>query len=461
MFRDAEKSVRWLLLVFVLALLKFIAYVYDSDPQAFFGDSGSYLTTALIKWIPPDRSFLYGFLVRYLTINSHSLNSVVAFQTFAGIGTALMVAAMLTRYFQVRFRVASVVAIALALEPQHLMYERFILTETFSATVMAGALFLALEYLYRGRLGHLALFQLAGTLLIAFRVTFVPLVFVASVVLPAVRFIWNRSDTRWRQAGIEFAVSLLLLLGLHQAYKSWNGSLSEKPPAYHYADGFFLLSNVSPLVRPEDTDDPRIAELLRQPLIYGNHLEEWNSRNAEMFAGDGLVPRIQKAVKDDYRANLECKRIARRVIFRDPIGFLGLAADSYRKFFSRDYMKMVMEFEAAMQPLSTDELNLLARFHLSATELATHKTVTRKYYLAALPYYILLIHTPLILIASTIVGGSELRKFSVFLLLICSVHVAVVQVLGVEPSPRHNHAVAIFLAIAVGVMAERLARRAR
>src|SRR4030095_6618066 len=178
MFRDPERTARWLLLTLSLALLKLILYVYDSDPQAFFGDSGSYLTTALIKWIPPDRSFLYGFVIRYLTINSHNLNSVVAVQTLAGLGTALCVAAMMTRFFQARFLVAAVIAAAVGVEPQQVMYERFVLTESLSGFFFTLFVLLALEYLRGRRLWTLIVLQITGIVLVAFRVTFVPVVLV-------------------------------------------------------------------------------------------------------------------------------------------------------------------------------------------------------------------------------------------------------------------------------------------
>jgi len=464
MFRDPEKAARWLSLTLSLALLKLILYVYDSDPQVFFGDSGSYLTTALIKWIPPDRSFIYGFVVRFLTINSHSLNSVVATQTLAGIGTALCVAVVLMRYFQTRFAVAAVIATALVLEPQQLMYERFILTESLSCFFFTLFILLALEYLKLRKLWPLIVLQIAGIVLVSFRVTFVPAVLAASVMLPFLLLFFVDGKTlplsmRVRSLAIHLLVSVGLFTGLHTAYKAWNGSLSDLPPAYSYADGFFLLSNVSPLVRPGDTDNAVIAGILQQPLVYGSRPWEWNARNAEMFSPDGLVPKIQRALKDDYKANAEARRIARKVILRDPVGFLGLAADSYLKFFSKGYMLDTMRFEAGMSGLLDDELKLLNRFHLDATELAVHNTITRKYYLAAWPYFILLVHAPLVLLGAMFVVNREARKFLWFLVLIGTLHVAVVQTLGVEPSPRHNHAVAILLAIGIGILAERFTRR--
>jgi hypothetical protein len=343
------------------------------------------------------------------------------------------------------------------------MYERFILTESLSGFFFTLFLLLALEYVRSRHAWALILLNVTGIVLVSFRVTFVPAILLASVVLPFFTLVLLEGKRpplllRLRQFAIHLAISLALFFGLHSAYKSWNGSLSKLPPAYTYADGFFLLSNVSPLVKPDDTDNPIIADILRQPLVYGSKPSEWNARNAEMFSEDGLAPKIQRALKDDYYANQESRRIAWNVIFRDPIGFTRLAVNGYLKFFSRSYLLNSMQFEAGMAGLSKDALELVARFHLDATELTEHSTVTRFYYLAARPYYVFLIHTPLVLIGALFVVGREFRKFILFLLILCTLHVVVIQVLGVEPSVRHNHAVAVFLAIAVGVIVERFAR---
>jgi hypothetical protein len=361
--------------------------------------------------------------------------------------------------------VASIAAILVALEPQQLLYERFVLTESFSTAVFAAFVLLSLGYIRRKSLRTLLALQAVGVVLVAFRVTFVPVILTVSVVAPALAFVMDEKGNAklprldFRRMGIHLLISVVLFLGFHEAYKRWNGSLSNLPPAYSYADGFFLLSNVAPLVKAGDTDNPIIAKIVSEPLVFARDTSKWNVRNAEMFNDEGLVPRIQRAFHEDYQANAECKRIARNAILRDPLGFAGLAMESYFKFFDRKYMANILQYESATSPLSADELNLLGRYHLNATELASHDTVTRKYHLASWPYYILLLHTPLVLLAAVIVVKPGSRKLLLFLLLIGTVQVVIVQVLGVEPSPRHNHAVAVLLVIGVGVLIERFLRK--
>src|SRR2546426_64622 len=64
----------WWALASFLGLAKLTVFVFDSNPQVLLGDSMSYLSTAMQGWIPPDRSFLYGFLVHNVTTRARSLS---------------------------------------------------------------------------------------------------------------------------------------------------------------------------------------------------------------------------------------------------------------------------------------------------------------------------------------------------------------------------------------------------
>ena len=464
----AAKAVLWLALATFLGFAKLVVFVLDSNPQVFLGDSMSYLATAMQKWIPPDRSFVYGFVINDLTTRARSLSSLVAAQTSAGIATALMTAVILVRFIRAPFAVASAVAIALALEPQQLLYERFVLTESLSTALFVLFVLLALEYLRGRKPWALIAVQITGVILIAFRVTYVPMIAVTSVGAPLLacagagpRWIgteWSERKRALLRLGVHLSISLSLFFGLHTAYKHWNGWLSNLPPEYTYADGLFLIANVSPLVTAADTDNPELVPVLSRPLAYASTPEQISSRNAEMFLSDGLVGRMKEALKDDYRTNAEAKRIAYRVIRRDPLGFTRLAIQTYLKFYSREYMAEILRREEGMQELGPDELKILSHYHLDAQGLPFMKTLTRQYHFAAWPLYILLVHTPLALLACITVARQDTRRFLWFLLLTTTLHVAAVQVLGVEPSPRHLHSAAVMLALAVGVFAAKFFR---
>jgi hypothetical protein len=376
----------------------------------------------------------------------------------------MLMAVILVRHLRVSFRVAAALAVAVAIEPQQLLYERFVLTESLSTAVFTVYLLLALEYLRGRRVWTLAAAQGVGFLLVAFRVSFVPLLATITVAAPLfANELWGGLRREGKQpfvrAGIHLLISIGLFLGLQSAYKQWNGSLSKKPPAYTYADGFFLLSNVSPLVTPADTDNPQIAAVLAAPLRYGTKPEEFNSRNSEMFGDDGLIARLRNVLKDEYRTNAEAKSIAYRAIRRDPAGFIRLAMQTHHKYYSKAYMVNVLSAESGMRELGPDELKILSHYHLDGNGLPFMKNLTRQYFVGVWPYYILLANTPLVMAAALALTRKGTRRTMVFVFLVTTIHITAVQVLGVEPSPRHLHAAVVPLALSVGILVSRLSRR--
>ena len=97
-------SVVWLSLVSLLT--KAVLLIADPYPAFHFGDSGAYLATALVKWIPPDRSFSYGFLLRPLILQSHSLTPVLLMQTWMSTVASIVLGVLLLRYFRAKLTVA-------------------------------------------------------------------------------------------------------------------------------------------------------------------------------------------------------------------------------------------------------------------------------------------------------------------------------------------------------------------
>ena len=65
----------------LVLLIKAVLLIVDPEPQFFLGDSASYIETAVTNWIPPDRSFTYGYVIRYLAVWTGSLTPLVVFQT--------------------------------------------------------------------------------------------------------------------------------------------------------------------------------------------------------------------------------------------------------------------------------------------------------------------------------------------------------------------------------------------
>ena len=104
---DAIPSRQWLALPAVLAAVKLAWFLADHTPMLFLGNSESYLATATIGWIPPDRSFLYGYLLRFLALGTGSLQPLIAVQAACSVVVALLLASLLAGAFAIPKRVAA------------------------------------------------------------------------------------------------------------------------------------------------------------------------------------------------------------------------------------------------------------------------------------------------------------------------------------------------------------------
>ena len=110
-------------------------------PQLFMGDSGSYLFTAVSGWMPPDRSFLYGYVIRWSSLGTESLTSLLILQAFLATATAILVALICRSYFWTHFCLSYLFGVLCSLDPLQLVWERYVMTETISLFFYVLALF--------------------------------------------------------------------------------------------------------------------------------------------------------------------------------------------------------------------------------------------------------------------------------------------------------------------------------
>ena len=96
------------------------------------GDSGSYIRTALIGSIPRDRSYFYGYLVRWIAVWPHGFTPFLVVQALASGATAIVFALICSRFFEMSNRLSFLFGLMCALDPCQLLWERYVMTETFS-----------------------------------------------------------------------------------------------------------------------------------------------------------------------------------------------------------------------------------------------------------------------------------------------------------------------------------------
>src|SRR6267143_4502387 len=152
-FEDAH----WWLFCFLIVALNFLLLAFDPLPKLFMGDSESYLWTALSGWMPPDRSFLYGYVIRWSSLWTGSLTSLLILQAFLGAITSLLVALVCRSVLGLAPGLSYLFGVLCSLDPLQLVWERYVMTETVSLFFYALVLLFSFLYLKQRCLWQLEL----------------------------------------------------------------------------------------------------------------------------------------------------------------------------------------------------------------------------------------------------------------------------------------------------------------
>jgi hypothetical protein len=113
-FRAADAW--WLFCGLVLAI-KLLLLWLDPTPKLFMGDSGAYIHTALTGSIPKDRSYFYGYLVRWLAVWPHSFTPLLVVQALASSAAGIVFALICSRFFRMSNKLSFLFGSICALDP--------------------------------------------------------------------------------------------------------------------------------------------------------------------------------------------------------------------------------------------------------------------------------------------------------------------------------------------------------
>ena len=239
------------------------------------GDSGSYIWTALTGWMPRDRSYFYGYTIRWLAVWPASFIPLLVVQALAAGVTAIVVAMICSKLFGLSSRLSYLFGLLSALDPCQVVWERYVMTETFSLLLYVLVLYSSLLYLRDRRIWQLAVVQVISVVLIGFRISYLLVVQACTILLPVIAFGWyalrtlrGRFNTRvLRLAPLitgfaHVLASVAIMFVTHSAYKHVNGWLCKREPAYLHGSGLSLVSVWAPALQPDDATDPRFRELI-------------------------------------------------------------------------------------------------------------------------------------------------------------------------------------------------------
>jgi hypothetical protein len=408
--------VRQILYLLIICGISTLFWTLDHRPEFYMGDSASYMRTAVQEYIPPDRSFVYGFIIRWIGLPFHSLKPLMIAQGLAGILSCAGLAICLKRYDTVNVGndTCFLMALLFCVEPMHMMFQRYVLTEALTMPIFIGYLMASLSYLKKRRLIKLAILQVLGIALISMRLIFLPLVLINTVILPLLM-----PPRGFRQALAHLLTNLFLILVFHGSYCMLNGKLSNAPPGYTYYDGFFALSAWAPAVTVSSAANPQVAEIIRRGSEYD--LNKFPRRYYQLWDAKGIVFRIKSIAPDLVTANRWAKITARRAFAQNPVAVLTVALKTYIEFNTYEKIQNELRIDRGDDRPMSKTLVKWLKENFSAD---THEfieqhgeywqlpSVTKLIQNHAAPWMLLLVQTPsLCLVAGALNKGCRLFCF--------------------------------------------------
>lgn len=396
---------RWRMLLACAAAvvaIKLVGLAVDPVLRFFMGDSDTYFHTALSGWIPPDRSFLYGWLVGATAVPAGSALALLALQSAFGAMAALLLYAFLAFGLAVRPSIALAAAALFALEPAQLFYERMLMAEAtgFACFVL---FFAALaRYVARGRFYWILIAAVFGVLAVAMRISLLPVVLALSVLAPPVRALFEPDAPRWRA---RWCATLLLHLAVavggtwyaHDAYKRWYGELMGIAPAYTAKVGSFRLGLVAPLVEARHLRGsgvpPGMLEQIR--LDY----RDPRQREAQIWVAGGMLDTLSLHTRDPEKA---ARKISIKAAREQPLRLAAMGLRTQLDYFEPFMRGQRLEDDMGIRPPHARMLANL-RQHLGYDAAQVHAMRTPAWHWFALGSHwlalVLVLLAPLALLA--------------------------------------------------------------
>jgi len=463
----------WLLFCVLVLAIKLLLFWLDSTPKLYMGDSGSYIHTALTGSIPRDRSYFYGYLVRWLAVWPHSFTPLLVAQTLASGATAIVFALICSRVFRMSNRLSFLFGLMCALDPCQLVWERYVMTETFSLLVYVLVLYWSLAYLRDRRLWQLAVVQALSVLLIGFRMSFLPVVQACTILLPLIAFarcglpgLCNRSGAHAPAGGVlttglmHVAASIAMMFVMHGGYKYANGWLSKREPAYLHDSGTHLAAVWAPVLEPSDATDSRFRDLIANGHQF--KIDDLTLRNAQHFGEGFLIDRWSKIEKNRRKRDRIARETAMNALRRRPLQIAGLALKTYMGYWGIASIQSYAREDLGYGELSEEQLKVFAeKFRFTTVKLLPVQpfSLLQRYFLGGWPYYFIVVVSPLI--CALAMWVSRQRAFVFLLFVHASILMVAITALSPQASVRYLQPVSMLTLLSIAVCIDWFARRAR
>ena len=301
------------------------------------------------------------------------------------------------------------------------------MTETVSLFFYAFALFFSFLYLKQQRLWQLAVVEILSMFAISFRMSYLLVAQISVVLLPLIAFFpeiraafGKHSSTLskssgLKSAGLHLAFSVLFMFLLQQGYRQLNGRLASREPALLHNTGLSMLTTWAPVLKPTDSPDPRLAELIAR----GNEfrLNDIWSRDGQLYSPGGLARRWKQIEPNDVVSNQVAKQTALNALLRRPLDVVSLGAKTFLRYWNFKHIRRQAKVELGKTrnnwPKKRNGMWLLAFICQppSAREAKTN-TLSQRYFLRSQPYYYVVLLSPFRLCRSHIFPGRGVCFFA-------------------------------------------------
>jgi hypothetical protein len=400
----------WWLFCLAIVLLKFLLFALDPSPKFYLGDSSSYIWAALTGRMPEDRSYFYGYVIRWLSVWTCSLTSLLIVQVFLGTIIAIVVAWICRAIFSLSEWLSYLFGFLCCIDPLQMAWERYVMPEILSLFFYALVLHQSFVYLRSRRITTLVVIQVLSVITIGFRMTFLLPLQIMAAALPLIAFLLESKPTETATASqfrhLQFfqrwifwrhlAVSIIVMFALDQAYKQANGFFSHREPAYIPGMGYFLLSSWAPAIRPQDSPDPRLEEIIR----HGNEFDLKNHalRNAQRFSPGHLIDRWRRVETNKRKSGEIATRTAINAFRHNPAGVIAIAAKTYYAFWKGQAMEQYAKRDLRPRKIAEGQVkSFVERSHYVGPDTGAEPvTFSKRYYVAASPYYFAILLSPLL-----------------------------------------------------------------
>jgi len=315
--------------------------------------------------------------------------------------------------------------------------------------------------------------QALSVMLIGFRMSYLLVVQVCTVLLPVIAFapcalssFRNGSKARTSEAGFlkngfaHLAASVAIMFVMHAAYKHVNGSLSKGEPAYLYNAGAHLVAVWAPALQPSDATDPRLRDLIADGDQF--KINNLRLRNAQQFSEGFLIDRWSKIEKNTMKRDRVARETAINALRHRPLQIVDLTVKTYLGYWGIESMQRSARNDLGYGKLTDNQVKMLAeKFRFMTVKLlpAQPFSFVQQYFLGAWPYYFIVIISPLTCAFATWLGRD--RAFAFLLFVHASIVMMVITALSPQPSVRYLQPVSILTLLSIAICMDRIVGRTR